>query len=98
MKKYKLLKDLPLYKAGTVCTLSYCMLEFSENSDGGRVVMTEQEITALKRHGRFDEWFEEFEENGVWKPEEGDDYWNISGDGADEQVLHDSTLIFKAEE
>ena len=64
MKRYKLLKDLPLAKAGTI------------------FIMGGYELGETQRTGKFGEWFEEIEENKVWKPEEGGKYYCISCSGS----------------
>ena len=90
MKKYKLLKDLPLAKAGTICviieeivsidmTRDYIVREFND-SMMGRIVMTSDELGEIRRTGKFDEWFEEIDESKVWRPNTCEQYYYIKPD------------------
>ncbi len=72
MKKYRLLKDLPLAKVGTIfekanSTMCQC--------DGKLDVPLEFFI------GKFDEWFEEAEESGSWRPMRQDPYYFAISNG-----------------
>lgn len=78
MAKYKLLKDLPTFKAGDLFYISQCG---DLMHDGGNVG-----ITAYARHTLdmfpdiLTEWFEEVQEptdSIHWKPKEGDNYYYI---------------------
>lgn len=80
--KYKLLKDTPTIKAGTIFE------EIVNMSDGTRelTVAVPGEDTpqdpqfTIQDIDNFDEWFEEIEEptdSIYWKPNNGDEYWYI---------------------
>jgi hypothetical protein len=80
--KYKLLKDTPTIKAGTIFE------EIVNMSDGTRelTVAVPGEDTpqdpqfTIQDIDNFDEWFEEMEEptdSIYWKPNNGDEYWYI---------------------
>ena len=80
--KYKLLKDTPTIKAGTIFE------EIVSMSDGTRelaVAVPGEDIPedpqfAIQDIDNFDEWFEEMEEptdSIYWKPNNGDEYWYI---------------------
>ena len=78
MAKYKLLKDLPTFKAGDLFYISQCG---DLMHDGGNVG-----IMAYARHTLdmfpdiLTEWFEEVQESTDsihWKPKEGDNYYYI---------------------
>lgn len=78
MAKYKLLKDLPTFKAGDLFYISQCG---DLMHDGGNVG-----IMAYARHTLdmfpdiLTEWFEEVQESTDsihWKPKNGDNYYYI---------------------
>ena len=80
--KYKLLKDTPTIKAGTIFE------EIVSMSDGTRelaVAVPGEDIPedpqfTIQDIDNFDEWFEEMEEptdSIYWKPNNGDEYWYI---------------------
>ena len=82
MKRYKLLKDTPTIKAGTIFE------EIVNMSDGTRelaVAVPGEDIPqdpqfTIQDIDNFDEWFEEMEEptdSIYWKPNNGDEYWYI---------------------
>lgn len=87
MKKYKLLKDLPLYPAGTICEIrelldNYAESVFKVNADDSLVeIMGREELRVISDEGRFDEWFEEIEESRVWKPKKGEIYYFAYSNG-----------------
>ena len=67
MKKYKLLKDLPGIKAGSIIENDHAYFDFG---------------FCDVRHFRFNnypDWFEEIPTK--WKPKEGQEYWYVSSDG-----------------
>lgn len=77
MKRYKLLKDLPTFKAGE---------EFYINSVGdlardGDDVVAYTAGTLIKFSSILNDWFEEIDENVRWRAEEGRDYWFIDSFG-----------------
>ena len=86
MKRYKLLKDLPLYPAGTICEIrkfgNCAEAVFKVNDDDSLVeIMDRVELRAIREQGKFDEWFEEIDESKVWKPKYGQAYFFIGDDG-----------------
>lgn len=88
MKKYKLLKDMPLCEAGSLCVIrkrdgaSNYVGEsvFEAGGNGFEEVMLPGELQAIRENGKFDEWFEEIEESKVWEPDAGESYWYIDED------------------
>ena len=80
MRKYKLLKDLPTFKAGQMFELCNDGLwQIDEN--GALVVMAYARATLDKFSNILDEWFEEVKENKVWRPKKGGMYYYIWSDG-----------------
>lgn len=80
MNKYKLLKDLPVLKAGAIFTLNdYNILYYKDENNSINIPKSNQD--KMKRDGTFDEWFEEIEESKVWKPKEDEEYWYTYGNG-----------------
>ena len=58
MKKYKLLKDLPLLKAGAIFTINYYgTLYYKDENSSISIIKSNQD--EMKKDGTFDEWFEE---------------------------------------
>ena len=85
MKKYKLLKDLPLYPAGTIG-------EIRKLDDGVESIIKVKndilveiinsvELRTIREEGKFDEWFEEIEESKAWKPKQGEIYYFAYSNG-----------------
>lgn len=85
--KYKLLKDTPTIKAGTIFE------EIVNMSDGTRelTVAVPGEDTpqdpqfTIQDIDNFDEWFEEMEEptdSAHWEPKDGEEYWYIGDDSS----------------
>lgn len=90
MKRYKLLKDLPTFKAGQlayVSSLGNLMAgtpEEPETADTGLNLMMYHRGTLEKFPNILTEWFEEIEEQTDsihWKPEYKDGYWYICING-----------------
>ena len=79
MKRYKLLKDLPTFKAGGLFYISeYGALVYD---DGGFGVMAYAQSTLEKFPNILTEWFEEIEEptdSIHWKPNFGEEYWYVN--------------------
>ena len=82
MKYYKLLKDLPTFKAGDLFYISeYGALVYD---DGGYGVMAYAQSTLDRFPNILTEWFEEIEEptdSIHWKPKIGEEYWSHYSDG-----------------
>lgn len=79
MERYKLLKDLPTFKAGDVFYISQYGALIYDDGDFG--VMAYSRSTLEKFPNILKEWFEEIQEESTdsihWKPENGDIYWFI---------------------
>ncbi|MCJ1967573.1 hypothetical protein LRM47_00775 [Candidatus Nanosynbacter sp. TM7-076] len=82
MKRYKLLKDLPTFKAGGLFYISeYGALVYD---DGGFGVMAYAQSTLEKFPNILTEWFEEIKEptnSSNWKPQRGDKIWYLDENG-----------------
>ena len=83
--KYKLLKDTPTIKAGTI--FEEVTSDFDELKELARITpigaKTSPQFT-IQDINNFDEWFEEIEEpvdSIHWKPKFGNIYWCIDSDG-----------------
>lgn len=90
MKRYKLLKDLPTFKAGQlayVSSLGNLMAgtpEEPETADTGLNLMMYHRGTLEKFPNILTEWFEEIQEptdSIHWKPVIGEEYWSFHSDG-----------------
>lgn len=82
MKHYKLLKDLPTFKAGDLFYISdeYGALVYD---DGGYGVMAYAQSTLERFPNILKEWFEEIEltDSVHWKPKKGDRVFLLGGNG-----------------
>ena len=87
MKRYKLLKDLPTFKAGQLAYISKTgnliagTPENQETTDYGLIIMIYHETTLKKFPNILTEWFEEIKEpvNSVhWKPKIAEKYFCIN--------------------
>lgn len=90
MKRYRLLKDLPTFKAGQLAYISKTgnliagTPENQETTETGLIIMIYHETTLKKFPNILTEWFEEIEEptdSIHWKPEYGDGYFFIDSWG-----------------
>lgn len=89
MKRYKLLKDLPTFKAGQlayVSSLGNLMAgtpEEPETADTGLNLMIYHRVTLEKFPNILTEWFEKIEPTDSihWKPKIGEVYWSHYSDG-----------------
>ena len=90
MKQYRLLKDLPTFKAGQLAYISKTgnliagTPENQETTDYGLILMIYHETTLKKFPNILTEWFEEIKEptdSVHYKPKDGDDYFYISDYG-----------------
>ena len=77
MKRYKLLKDLPTFKAGEIFYISETgnLLRESDN------VPAYSWSTIDKFPNILTDWFEEINESTRWKPEKFQNYYHVGGDG-----------------
>lgn len=91
MKRYKLLKDLPTFKAGQLAYISKTgnliagTPENQETTDYGLILTIYHETTLKKFPNILTEWFEEIEEptdSIHWKPQHGDEYFWIDECGS----------------
>ena len=90
MKQYRLLKDLPTFKAGQLAYISKTgnliagTPENQETTETGLILMIYHETTLKKFPNILTEWFEEIKEptdSVHYKPKDGDDYFYISDYG-----------------
>jgi len=90
MKQYKLLKDLPTFKAGQLAYISKTgnliagTPENQETTETGLIIMIYHETTLKKFPNILTEWFEEIEEptdSIHWKPQRGDKIWYLDENG-----------------
>lgn len=95
MKRYKLKKDLPTFKAGEIFYLSDTGNLFDRNflhAKSSDIVYSFKEIE--KFPSILDDWFEEIKEQTRWKPEMGQTYYYVGGDGRvyDDTWVNDSAV------
>ena len=90
MKRYKLLKDLPTFKAGQLAYISKTgnliagTPENQKTTETGLIIMIYHETTLKKFPNILTEWFEEIQEptdSIHWKPVIGEEYWSFYSDG-----------------
>lgn len=90
MKRYKLLKDLPTFKAGQLAYISKTgnliagTPENQKTTETGLIIMIYHETTLKKFPGILTEWFEEVQEptdSIRWKPQRGDKIWYLDENG-----------------
>lgn len=78
MKRYKLKRDLPTFKAGEIFRLS----------DAGNLFRESDNVPAYgwtilnKFPNILTDWFEEINESTRWKPKERQDYYCVTSDGS----------------
>ena len=91
MKRYKLLKDLPTFKAGQLAYISKTgnliagTPENQETTETGLIIMIYHETTLKKFPNILTEWFEEVQEpvdSIHWEPKPGDEYFWIDECGS----------------
>lgn len=89
MKKYRLIKDLPLYGAGTVFTYD---LDGLLKDEQGETLYNEHTLSEHPEILKF--WFEEVEEpEGLWSPKDGEECWHITSDGCAIKDCYDGLLL-----
>ena len=90
MKRYKLLKDLPTFKAGQLAYISKTgnliagTPENQKTTETGLIIMIYHETTLKKFPNILTEWFEEVQEptdSIHWKPKKGDKIWYLDENG-----------------
>ena len=99
MKRYKLLKELPTFKAGQLAYISKTgnliagTPENQETTDYGLILTIYHETTLKKFPNILTEWFEEMEEptdSIHWKPKIGEKYFYIDEYGNVEREIWDN--------
>ena len=89
MKRYKLLKDLPTFKAGQLAYISKTgnliagTPENQKTTETGLIIMIYHETTLKKFPNILTEWFEEIQEptdSIHWEPKSGEAFWYIDAD------------------
>ena len=78
MKRYKLKKDTPAFKAGTECYIEEAGNMVPCRGISYTIVHKDQ---LEKNPNILTDWFEEIKESTRWKPEMSHDYYYVSGDG-----------------
>ena len=82
MRSYKLLKDTPTIKAGTI--FEEVISDYDELKELVRITpigaKTSPQFT-IQDINDFDEWFEEITDSIHWKPKIGEVYWSRYSDG-----------------
>lgn len=90
MKRYKLLKDLPTFKAGQLAYISKTgnliagTPENQKTTETGLIIMIYHETTLKKFPNILTEWFEEIKEpvdSIHWKPKNGEKIWYLDENG-----------------
>jgi len=99
MKRYKLLKDLPTFKAGQLAYISKTgnliagTPENQKTTETGLIIMIYHETTLKKFPNILTEWFEEIKEptdSIHWKPKIGEKYFYIDEYGNVEREIWDN--------
>ena len=82
MKRYRLLKDTPTIKAGTI--FEEVVSDFDKLKELVRITPLGAKTSpqwTIQDINNFDEWFEKVEE-ADWKPKKGDEYWTVYEEGS----------------
>lgn len=89
MKRYKLKKDTPAFKAGTECYIEEAGHMVPCRGISYTIVHKDQ---LEKNPNILDEWFEEIKEPTRWKPKKDETYYFITNDGKamDDMWFYDS--------
>lgn len=102
MKQYKLLKDLPTFKAGQLAYISKTgnliagTPENQETTETGLIIMIYHETTLKKFPNILTEWFEEIKEptdSIHWKPKKDDEYFWMNSYGETQPDVWDGDSI-----
>lgn len=102
MKRYKLLKDLPTFKAGQLAYISKTgnliagTPENQKTTETGLIIMIYHETTLKKFPEILTEWFEEIEEptdSIHWKPKKDDEYFWMNSYGETQPDVWDGDSI-----
>lgn len=104
MKQYKLLKDLPTFKAGQLAYISEQGSLIAGNpdkpeiTDAGVQLMMYHKTTLDKFPEILTEWFEEIKEptdSIHWKPKPGEKHWYMDSDGDIYDNTFDGECLFR---
>ena len=79
MKRYKLLKDTPAFKAGTECYIEEAGNMVPCRGISYTIVHKDQ---LEKNQNILTDWFEEVKEPTRWEPKYAEEYYYLSGDGS----------------
>lgn len=102
MKRYKLLKDLPTFKAGQLAYISKTgnliagTPENQKTTETGLIIMIYHETTLKKFPNILTEWFEEIEEptdSIHWTPKKDDEYFWMNSYGETQPDVWDGDSI-----
>lgn len=102
MKQYRLLKDLPTFRAGQLAYISKTgnliagTPENQETTETGLIIMIYHETTLKKFPNILTEWFEEVEEpvdSVHWKPKKDDEYFWMNSYGETQPDVWDGDSI-----
>lgn len=102
MKQYRLLKDLPTFKAGQLAYISKTgnliagTPENQKTTETGLIIMIYHETTLKKFPNILTEWFEEIKEpvdNIHWKPKKDDEYFWMNSYGETQPDVWDGDSI-----
>lgn len=102
MKRYKLLKDLPTFKAGQLAYISKTgnliagTPENQKTTETGLIIMIYHETTLKKFPNILTEWFEEIKEpvdSIHWKPKKDDEYFWMNSYGETQPDVWDGDSI-----
>ena len=91
MKRYKLKKNTPAFKAGTECYIEEAGNMVPCRGISYTIVHKDQ---LEKNPNILTDWFEEINESIRWKPEMGQTYYHVGGDGRvyDDTWVNDSAV------
>lgn len=89
MKRYKLKKDTPAFKAGTECYIEEAGNMVPCRGISYTIVHKNQ---LEKNPNILTDWFEEIEEPTRWKPENGKTYYRVGSDGRIYDDVWDDSL------
>ena len=91
MKRYKLKKDTPAFKAGTECYIEEAGNMVPCRGISYAIVHKDQ---LEKNPNILTDWFEKINESIRWKPEMGQTYYHVGGDGRvyDDTWVNDSAV------
>lgn len=102
MKRYKLLKDLPTFKAGQLAYISKTgnliagTPENQKTTEMGLIIMIYHETTLKKFPNILTEWFKEIKEpvdSIHYKPKDGEEYFYVSDYGSVESGIWSGNYI-----